>query len=57
MKIYGIYDMKDKEQVVKIGDVSEIFKFLNLTPRSFNRVLKRNELINRRYELHYLFEE
>lgn len=49
--------MKNHEQVVKIGDILEIFKFLNLTPRSFNRVLKKNELVNKRYEIHYLFEE
>lgn len=49
--------MRNKEQCVRIGTLGEIVKFLNITARSFDRVLKKNEKINGRYELHYLFEE
>lgn len=49
--------MQNKEQCVRIGTLIEIVKFLNIPARSFDRVLKKNEKINGRYELHYLYKE
>lgn len=57
MKIYGIYDEKNNEQCIRVGGIVEIIKFLNISARRFDRVLKKNEYIDRRYELYYLFEE
>ena len=49
--------MQNKEQCVRVGTLIEIAKFLSITARSFDRVLKKNEKINGRYELYYLYEE
>ena len=57
MKIYGIYDEKNNEQCIRVGGIVEIIKFLNISARRFDRVLKKNEYIDKRYKLYYLFEE
>lgn len=56
MKIYGIYDTKNKEQCVRIGTLKEIMKFLNITARAIDRASRGNRLCSR-YDLVYLFEE
>ena len=56
MKIYGIYDLKNKEQCVLVGTIIEIIKFFNLSARAFGRALTGSK-INSRYELVYLFKE
>lgn len=57
MNIYGVYDLKDKEQCVRVGTLSEIIKFLNATARSIDRAIKKHDLIKQRYEVYYLFKE
>ncbi len=57
MNIYGIYDIKEKEQCIKIGTLEEIIKFLDLTVREVGRALKNNNLIRNKYKLCYLFKE
>lgn len=57
MKIYGIYDMKEKEQCVIIGTLEEIIKFLNLTVREVGTALKNKNLIRNKYQLCYLYKE
>ena len=57
MNIYGIYDIKEKEQCIRIGTISEIVEFLNLTARELNRALKNNSLVRNKYEICYLFKE
>ena len=57
MNIYGIYDIKEKEQCIKIGTLEEIIKFLDLTVRELGRALKNNNLIRNKYKLCYLFKE
>lgn len=57
MKIYGIYDMKEKEQCLRIGTIKEIVNFLDLTVREMGGALKNKNLIRNKYELCYLFEE
>lgn len=57
MKIYGLYDEKDKEQCVRVGNAIEVVKFLSITARKFDRAIKKNEIIQNRYRLYYLFEE
>lgn len=57
MNIYGIYDIKEKEQCIRIGTIDEIARFLSLTGREINSALKRNNLIKKQYKLCYLFKE
>lgn len=56
MKIYGIYDLKDKEQCLKVGDVKEIVEFLNVSARKFDRLIKSG-LYQHRYEVLCVYEE
>ncbi len=57
MKIYGIYDIKEKEQCIRVGTLEEIIKFLNLKPRELGRALKSNSTVRSRYKIYYLFME
>ena len=41
MSIYGIYDIKENEQCMRVGTLQEIIKFLNLTAREFGRAIKK----------------
>ncbi len=56
MKIYGIYDITNKEQCVRIGTLEELIKFFDIpsTVKSAKRALQGN---NSKYKLVYLFEE
>lgn len=56
MKIYGIYDLKDKEQCIRVGTLEEIAKFFKLSARSLNKALRIGMLWNR-YDIVYLFQE
>lgn len=56
MKIYGIYDITNKEQCVRIGTLKDIMKFLNITARAIDRASRGKRLCSR-YDLVYLFEE
>ena len=56
MKIYGIYDTKNKEQCVRVGTLAEIIKFLNITAREFGRAIN-GTLLRNRYELKFLYIE
>lgn len=57
MKIYGIYDIEEKEQCIRIGTLKEIILFLNLTGREIGRALKNNNLVRGKYKIYYLFKE
>lgn len=57
MNIYGIYDIEEKEQCIRIGTLKEIIRFLNLTTREIGRALKSNNLVRNKYEIYYLFKE
>lgn len=57
MKIYAIYDLKEKEQCTRIGAIDEIARYLNLTAREIGRALNNKKKIRNQYELYYLFEE
>lgn len=57
MKIYGIYNIKDNEQCMRVGTLQEIIKFLDLTVREVGRAIKNNNLIRNQYKLCYLFKE
>lgn len=56
IKIYGIYDIRQKEQYERVGTLKEITKFLNLTTREIQYGLKKH-LIRNKYEMCYLFKE
>ncbi len=56
MKIYGIYDLQDKEQCLRVGDIREIAEFLSITPRRLNSAIRKRVYENR-YEILYMFEE
>lgn len=57
MKEYGLYDVKDYEQCVYIGNIKEISNFLNTTPNSLRSYIthrkkgERSGLLKKRYEL------
>lgn len=57
MKIYGIYNIKEKEQCLRVGTLEEIINFLDLTARELSRALKNNNLIRSKYEICYLYKE
>ena len=63
MKEYGLYDVKDYEQCVYIGNIKEISNFLNTTPNSLRSYIthrkkgERTGLLKRRYELIEITEE
>lgn len=63
MKEYGLYDVKDYEQCVCIGNIKEISNFLNTTPNSLRSYIthrkkgERTGLLKRRYELIEITEE
>lgn len=57
MRIYGIYDLKNNEQLMRVGTLMEIIKFLNIMPRSFDKAIKTGKLIKNQYQIMYLFEE
>jgi len=57
MKIYGIYDMKEKERCLRVGSMEEVSIFLDLTAREIGRALKNNNLIREKYKMCYLFNE
>ena len=57
MKIYGIYDITDTEQVVLIGTISQVINFLNISPRKFDTIIKTAKLIDKKYQILYLFDE
>ena len=56
MKIYGIYNIRQKEQCIRVGTMKEIRKFLSLTAREIQYGLKKH-LIRNKYEMCYLFKE
>lgn len=57
MKEYGIYDLKDNEQLVYMGNIKEIAKYLECSTNSLRSYLslkrsnKRSGLLKKRYEL------
>ena len=57
MRIYGIYNIKEKEQCMRVGTLEEISRFLNLTGREIGRSLKKNNKIRNKYEVYYLYNE
>lgn len=57
MKIYGIYDTKKKEECLRVGEMEEIAKFLDLTAKEIGRALRNNNLIREKYKMCYLFNE
>ncbi len=56
MEIYGIYDLKDKEQCVTVGTIDEISNFLRLPTRSFNKCMREGKYAER-FEIVYLYDE
>ena len=57
MNIYGIYNVKENEQCMRVGTMQEIVKFLNFTPRELGRALKNKNVIRNKYEVCFLFKE
>ncbi len=62
MKEYGIYDVKDNEQCLYIGNINEVAEFLNCSNDSLRSYLTRKKngeqsLLQRRYELIEIKEE
>ena len=57
MNIYGIYNIKEKEQCLRIGTIDEIVKFLNFTPREIGKALNKGTLARGQYQVCFLFKE
>lgn len=51
MKYYGIYDLKNKEQCVFIGNSKEISEFLNIKRNTLYEYIIRKHKPQRRYEI------
>ena len=57
MSIYGVYDIKDKEQCIRVGTIVEIVKFLGISARRFDSAIKRHSLVDKRYQIYFLYIE
>lgn len=57
MRIYGIYNTKEKERCERIGTLQEIMVFLDLSTREIGEALKKNTIIRNKYEICYLYKE
>lgn len=62
MKEYGVYDVKENEQCVCLGNISEIANYFKCSEKSLRSYLTRKktgkqELLKRRYELIEVKEE
>ena len=57
MSIYGVYDIKDKEQCIRVGTIVEIVKFLGISARCFDSAIKRHSLVDKRYQIYFLYIE
>jgi len=57
MKIYGIYNIKENEQCMRVGTLEEIKKFLNLSARDLALGLIRNATLRNKYQICYLYKE
>lgn len=56
MKIYGVHDIKDNEQCIRVGTLPEIIKFFSITARETTRMLKKCRLRGK-YEVVYIYTE
>lgn len=57
MNIYGIYDIKENERCIRVGTLTEIVTFLDLTARELSRALTKHNLVRNKYEICYLYKE
>lgn len=57
MKIYGIYDMKEKEACMRVGTLKEITTFLEITGRELSRAINKNNLVKSKYKVCYIYNE
>lgn len=57
MKIYGIYNIKENEQCLRVGTLKEIIIFLNLSTKEIELALRRKATIRNKYEICYLYKE
>lgn len=62
MKTYGLYDMKEFEQCVIVGNIKEISEFIGGSTNSLRSYLTRKkkgeqELLKHRYELAEIYED
>ena len=57
MKIYGIYNIKEEEQCMRVGTLEEIIKFLDLTPRELGLALRKDSTVRNKYKIYFLFVE
>ena len=57
MNIYGIYNIKENEQCMRVGTLQEIIMFLDLSTKEIGLALRRNATIRNKYEICYLYKE
>lgn len=57
MKIYGIYNIKEKERCERVGTLQEIMIFLDLSTKEIGLALRRNATIRNKYKICYLYKE
>lgn len=48
MNIFGLYDITNKEQCLRVGTLGEIAMMYNLTVKEIDRALKKHTLIRRK---------
>ena len=51
MREYAVYDTKDNERLVMIGNANEISNYFKIKKHIFYQVITRKNKIKRRYEV------
>lgn len=57
MSIYGIYNIEEKEQCLRVGTLGEVARFLEVTAKELDKALRNKNLIREKYKVCYLFKE
>lgn len=57
MKIYGIYNIKEEEQCMRVGSLKDIINFLDLSMKEIGLALRKNSIIRNKYKICYLYKE
>lgn len=51
MREYAVYDTKDNDLIVKVGNVYELAEYFGTTNRVIYSTISKNHKVKRRYEI------
>lgn len=54
---YGVYDMKDNERLVALGNIYDLVEFFNKTPKDIYRAISANTKFDNRYFIYKFGKE